>query len=113
MTDWLAPGIVKQHRTLGTLVNRLIGSGFTLTHLDEWGPPQAPVDALPALAKARARPMLALVAARDRARREHEPAEAVLVVCAGLFEQPLARDEVERTHAVFILHMRGDGQPLI
>ena len=32
VTDWLAPGVVKQHRTLSTLVNLLIGSGFTLTH---------------------------------------------------------------------------------
>ncbi|VWC46478.1 SAM-dependent methyltransferase [Burkholderia lata] len=61
MPDWLAPGIVKQHRTL---VNLLIGSGFTLTHLDEWGPTQAQVDALPALDEERDRPMMALVAAQ-------------------------------------------------
>ncbi|WP_175864628.1 class I SAM-dependent methyltransferase [Burkholderia cepacia] len=64
VTDWLAPGVVKQHRTLGTLVNLLIGSGFTLTHLDEWGPTQEQVDALPALDEERDRPMMALVAAR-------------------------------------------------
>ncbi|KVE81771.1 SAM-dependent methyltransferase [Burkholderia cepacia] len=64
VTDWLAPGVVKQHRTLGTLVNLLIGSGFTLTHLDEWGPTQEQVDALPALDEERDRPMMALVAAQ-------------------------------------------------
>lgn len=64
MTDWLAPDVVKQHRTLGTLVNLPIGNGFTLTHLDEWGPTQAQVDALPALDEERDRPMMTLVAAQ-------------------------------------------------
>ncbi|WP_420212093.1 hypothetical protein ACN8ZM_19405 [Burkholderia aenigmatica] len=64
MTDRLASGVVKQHRTLGTLVNLPIGSGFTLTHRDEWRPTQAQVDALPALDEARDRPMMALVAAQ-------------------------------------------------
>lgn len=37
VTDWLAKGVVKQHRTIGTLLNLLIESGFALAHLDEWG----------------------------------------------------------------------------
>ncbi|WP_175003099.1 hypothetical protein [Burkholderia lata] len=45
-------------------MNLLIGSGFTLTHLDEWEPTQAQVDALPALDEERDRPMMALVAAQ-------------------------------------------------
>ncbi|WP_244912051.1 hypothetical protein [Burkholderia aenigmatica] len=61
MTDRLASGVVKQHRTL---VNLLIGSGFTLTPLDEWRPTQAQVDALPALDEARDRPMMARAAAQ-------------------------------------------------
>ncbi|MBN3779776.1 hypothetical protein G3O06_19760 [Burkholderia sp. Ac-20345] len=44
------------------LVNLPIGSGFTLAHLDEWGPTQAQVDALPTLGEERDRPMMALVA---------------------------------------------------
>jgi len=44
-------------------VTLLIGSGFTLTHLDEWGPTQAQVDARPTLDEERDRPMMALVAA--------------------------------------------------
>lgn len=64
VTDWLAPGVVKQHRTLGTLVNLLIRSGFTLTHLDEWAPTPGQVDALPALDEERDRPMMAIVDAR-------------------------------------------------
>ena len=51
-------------RTLGTLVNLLIGSGFTLAHLDEWGPTPEQVDAMPALDEERDRPMLAIIAAQ-------------------------------------------------
>jgi SAM-dependent methyltransferase len=29
-TDWLAPGVVKQHRTLATYLNLLIGAGFAI-----------------------------------------------------------------------------------
>jgi len=45
-------------------VNLLIGSGFTLTHLDEWGPTQEQVEAMPALDEERDRPMTAIVAAQ-------------------------------------------------
>ena len=37
-TDWLAPGVVKQHRTLGTTLNTLIGAGFNIRHVEEWRP---------------------------------------------------------------------------
>ena len=36
-TDWLAKGVIKQHRTIGTYVNLLVGSGLSLSHVDEWG----------------------------------------------------------------------------
>ena len=64
VTNWLAEGVVKQHRTMGTLVNLLIDSGFTLTRLIEWGPTQAQVDAMPALAEEIDRPMMLLVGAQ-------------------------------------------------
>lgn len=64
VTNWLAEGVVKQHRTLGTLVNTLIDCGFTLTRLIEWGPTQAQVDAMPELAEERERPMMLLVSAQ-------------------------------------------------
>ncbi|MDR3099746.1 MAG: class I SAM-dependent methyltransferase [Paraburkholderia sp.] len=64
VTNWLADGVVKQHRTLGTLVNLLIDCGFTLRRLIEWGPTQAQVDALPALAEERERPMMLLIHAQ-------------------------------------------------
>jgi len=61
--DWLAPGVHKQHRTIGTIVNLLIGLGFTLMHLEEWGPNDEQVAAHPEWAKERDRPMFLLIAA--------------------------------------------------
>jgi ubiquinone/menaquinone biosynthesis C-methylase UbiE len=63
-TDWLAKGVIKQHRTIGTTVTRLLGHGFTLAHLEEWGPSTAQVAANPALAEERERPMFMLIAAK-------------------------------------------------
>lgn len=37
-TDWLAKGVIKQHRTLGAYLNLLIQTGFTITHVEEWAP---------------------------------------------------------------------------
>lgn len=64
VTDWLAPGVVKHHRKLGTLLNALIGAGLAIAHVDEWGPSEAQVAANPDLADERERPMMVLVAAR-------------------------------------------------
>ncbi|MBP1859109.1 class I SAM-dependent methyltransferase [Rhizobium herbae] len=63
-TDWLAKGVVKQHRTIGTLLNILIGLGFTLLHVEEWGPSSEQVAAHPEWAVERERPMFLLVSAR-------------------------------------------------
>jgi SAM-dependent methyltransferase len=63
-TDWLAKGVVKQHRTMGTLINVLIGLGFTLQHVEEWGPSLEQVAAHPEWAEERERPMFLLVSAR-------------------------------------------------
>jgi SAM-dependent methyltransferase len=64
VTDWLAPGVVKQHRTLGTTLTTLIRAGLVLEHVDEWGPTAAQVAAMPDLAEERERPMFLLLAAR-------------------------------------------------
>jgi SAM-dependent methyltransferase len=37
-TDWLAPGVQKYHRTLGTHVTSLLATGFALDQLCEWAP---------------------------------------------------------------------------
>ena len=62
-TDWLAKGVVKQHRTLGTYVNMLLRRGFAIRHLEEWSPTDAQIAARPGLAEERNRPMFFLLAA--------------------------------------------------
>lgn len=54
---------VKHHRTLGTTLNFLIRSGFTIAHVEEFGPSDAQIAANPDLAEERERPMFLLVAA--------------------------------------------------
>jgi SAM-dependent methyltransferase len=63
-TDWLAKGVIKQHRTLATYLNLLLRLGFGLSHIEEWGPTDEQIAARPALADERQRPMFLLVAAR-------------------------------------------------
>ncbi|AEI65682.1 class I SAM-dependent methyltransferase [Corallococcus macrosporus] len=63
-TEWLAKGVLKYHRTLGTVLNALIHTGFDLRHVDEWGPSAAQLAAQPELAEERERPMMLLVSAR-------------------------------------------------
>jgi ubiquinone/menaquinone biosynthesis C-methylase UbiE len=62
-TDWLAKGVIKQHRTVGTYLNLLIRLGFVISHVEEWGPTDAQIAAQPALADERQRPPFLLVAA--------------------------------------------------
>jgi SAM-dependent methyltransferase len=63
VTDWLAKGVVKQHRTIGTLLTLLLRSGFTLTAIEEWRPLEAQIAADPELAIERERPIFLLVRA--------------------------------------------------
>jgi SAM-dependent methyltransferase len=68
--DWLTKGVIKQHRTIGTYVNLLLGLGFELTHLEEWGPSDQQIADFPALAEDRERPAWLLISARARTVRE-------------------------------------------
>jgi len=63
VSNWLADGVIKYHRTLGTTLNALIKAGLTITEVNEWGPTQAQIDAWPALAEEAERPMLVLISA--------------------------------------------------
>jgi SAM-dependent methyltransferase len=63
-TDWLAKGVIKQHRTIGTYLNLLIGVGFSLSHVEEWGPTDEQIASHPAWANERHRPAFLLVAAQ-------------------------------------------------
>jgi SAM-dependent methyltransferase len=65
-TTWLGAEVVKYHRTIGTTLNLLIGAGFSIGRVEEWGPSDAQIAAHPDWAEARDRPMFLLVAARKR-----------------------------------------------
>lgn len=62
-TDWLAKGVIKQHRTMATYVRLLLRQGFRLTQLEEWGPTPQQIAAQPTLAVERERPPFLLLAA--------------------------------------------------
>jgi SAM-dependent methyltransferase len=64
VTDWLAKGVKKQHRTLGTTLNTLIDAGFAIRRVLEWSPTPEQLAAQPSLADELDRPMMALVAAQ-------------------------------------------------
>jgi ubiquinone/menaquinone biosynthesis C-methylase UbiE len=66
-TDWLAKGVIKQHRTVSTYFNLLLHSGFALSHVEEWGPSDDQVAARPQLAEERQRPTFLLLAASRQA----------------------------------------------
>jgi SAM-dependent methyltransferase len=63
-TDWLAKGVIKQHRTLATYFNMLIGIGFTVSYVEEWGPSDEQIAAHSNWADERQRPPFLLAAAR-------------------------------------------------
>jgi SAM-dependent methyltransferase len=63
VTDWLAKGVVKHHRSLGSTLNGLIAAGFIIRHVGEFRPTAAQIAARPELAEELERPMFLLVAA--------------------------------------------------
>ncbi|MDR6815515.1 SAM-dependent methyltransferase [Neorhizobium sp. 2083] len=63
MTDWLARGVVKYHRTIGTTLNTLIDCGFAVRRLIEWHPSADEIAANPALAEEMDRPMILMISA--------------------------------------------------
>lgn len=60
-TNWLAEGVIKQHRTLGTTLNTLIAAGFAITHVEEWGPSEEQIAVRPDWAVERERPMFLII----------------------------------------------------
>ena len=64
VTDWLAKGVIKQHRTIGTILNLLMTAGFAIAHVEEWKPTKEQIIARPELAEELERPMFLLVAAQ-------------------------------------------------
>ncbi|WP_259781093.1 class I SAM-dependent methyltransferase [Aestuariispira ectoiniformans] len=63
-TNWLADGVVKYHRTLGTTLNSLIHNGFRIEHLNEWSPSAEQLEEMPALEEEMDRPMMMIIKAQ-------------------------------------------------
>jgi hypothetical protein len=63
-TDWLAKDVIKQHRTIATYLNSLIRAGFSISHVEEWGPTESQIMSEPDWTDDRQRPPFLLIAAR-------------------------------------------------
>ncbi|QYM73359.1 class I SAM-dependent methyltransferase [Pseudochrobactrum sp. Wa41.01b-1] len=62
-TDWFAKGVIKYHRTLASMINILIKSGFNIARIEEYAPTQEQLENMPYLAEELERPMMLLVSA--------------------------------------------------
>jgi 2-polyprenyl-3-methyl-5-hydroxy-6-metoxy-1,4-benzoquinol methylase len=72
VTNWIVDGIVKFHRTIGTMLNILVGAGFTYRAVDEWKPSDEQFAAPPEWrATELTRPMFLLMSLTKPAQREH------------------------------------------
>ena len=63
-TDWLVPGVQKQHRTIATYLSSLWHAGFVLEDLCEWGPTADQIAEVPEWAVEIERPQFLLLSAR-------------------------------------------------
>jgi SAM-dependent methyltransferase len=63
-TDWLAKGVIKQHRMVASYLNLLLRAGFALSHVEEWGPTEDQIVLRPQFADERQRPPFLLIAAK-------------------------------------------------
>ncbi|KAI1386814.1 methyltransferase type 11 [Hypoxylon trugodes] len=63
ITNWLAPGVKKQHRTVGSYINILLNSGFRLTDFVEWRPSKDELIRYPSRESEVVRPTFLLMAA--------------------------------------------------
>ncbi|KAF4627084.1 hypothetical protein G7Y89_g11072 [Cudoniella acicularis] len=61
VTNWLAEGVVKQHRTISTYLTIFLKAGFVLAAIDEWGPTVEQIKEFPDWSKTRDRPPFLLV----------------------------------------------------
>ncbi|MFI8416672.1 class I SAM-dependent methyltransferase [Serratia sp. NPDC078593] len=68
ISNWLAEGVIKQHRMLGSYINLLIQEGFVVTYLNEWGPSAQQIRENPALDEEKERPMIFILAAQKPAK---------------------------------------------
>ena len=74
VTSWLAPGVIKQHRTVASYITLLLAAGFVLQEIEEWGPSPEQLADHPEWACERHRPPFLLVSAeRPSGRRGSTP----------------------------------------
>lgn len=64
VTNWIADGVAKYHRTIATMLNTLLAAGFALVALNEWRPTEAELARRPDWQDELHRPMFLLVAVR-------------------------------------------------
>lgn len=62
-TDWFAKGVLKYHRMIGTTLNTLIRTGFTVLAVEEFAPSADQIGANPELLAEIERPMMLLISA--------------------------------------------------
>jgi SAM-dependent methyltransferase len=68
-TSWLSKRVIKQHRTVATYLNMLLGLEFALRHIEEWGPTDDQIASEPSLGDEHERPPFLLVAATRPSRQ--------------------------------------------
>ncbi|MEN3931212.1 methyltransferase domain-containing protein [Microvirga sp. W0021] len=68
VSNWMAEGVIKQHRTLGTYIDLLVSAGFMVKRLVEWGPSAEQIATLPALDEEKERPMIFLMSCQKHDR---------------------------------------------
>lgn len=61
--NWLADGVEKQHRTLGSYITILLDAGLQMSAIEEWGPGVELIKEMPQWANERKRPMFFFVRA--------------------------------------------------
>jgi SAM-dependent methyltransferase len=64
VTNWIAEGVVKYHRTFGSIVNALVDAGFAIRRVEDWRPTQAQLTAHPEWEEHLDRPMFLLLQLR-------------------------------------------------
>lgn len=57
VSNWLAEGVIKYHRSMGTLLNTLLAAGFIIRQVKVWGASPQQIQANPALAEEAERPI--------------------------------------------------------
>jgi hypothetical protein len=72
ITNWIVDGVVKYHRTIGTMLNTLTDAGFAYGRVDEWIPSDEQLLARPKWRETElTRPMFLLMAVNKPAARDH------------------------------------------